>query len=60
MAGPFRVAPQEVKDGIPTWAFGRQTKIIVDCEADGRFEMTAGGCATEVNVLRVGRNEFER
>lgn len=60
MAGPFRVAPQEVQAHIPTWAFGRQTKVIVDCRADGNFEMTAGGSATEVNALRVGRNQFER
>jgi hypothetical protein len=60
MAGPYRLAPQQVLGHIPTWAFGRQTKVIVDCQADGDFEMTAGGSATEVNVLRVGRNEFAR
>ena len=60
MAGPFRVAPQEIKSGIPTWHGGRQTKVIVDCQADGNCDMTAGGSSTEVNVLRVGRNEFQR
>ncbi|WP_158813297.1 hypothetical protein [Streptomyces rimosus] len=34
--------------------------VVVDCKADGNFKMTAGGSATEVNALRVGRNEFER
>lgn len=60
MAGPFRLAPQEVQGGIPTWALGRQTKVIVDCEAEGNFEMTAGGSPTEVNKLVLGRNQFER
>ncbi|MEA5497715.1 hypothetical protein VB834_03370 [Limnoraphis robusta Tam1] len=60
MAGPFRLAPEEVQDGIPTWGGGRQTKVIVDAQADGNFEMTAGGSGTEVNVLRPGRNEFQR
>lgn len=60
MAGPFRLAPQEVQGGIPTWAFGRQTKVNVDALVEGNFEMTSGGSATEVNVLKVGRNAFER
>lgn len=60
MAGPFRLAPQEVQGQIPTFAFGRQTKVVVDALVEGNFEMTAGGSATEVNALRVGRNEFER
>lgn len=59
-AGPFRLAPHETKYGIPTWAFGRHTKIVVHCEADGRFEMTAGGSSTEINYCRLGRNEYER
>jgi len=59
-AGPFRLAPQETKYGIPTWGWGRHTKVVVHCEADGRFEMTAGGSATEVNYCRQGRNEYER
>lgn len=59
-AGPYRLAPQETTYGIPTWGFGRHTKIIVHCKADGRFEMTAGGAATEVNTCRPGRNEYER
>jgi hypothetical protein len=59
-AGPFRIAPQETKYGIPTWGAGRHTKIIVHCKADGRFDMTAGGSATEVNTCRPGRNEYER
>lgn len=59
-AGPYRLAPQEVEYGIPTWGFGRHTKVIVHCKADGRFEMTCGGAATEVNYCRQGRNEYER
>lgn len=59
-AGPFRIAPQEVQPSIPTWGFGRHTKVIVHCRADGNFEMTAGGAPTEVNYCRQGRNEFER
>lgn len=61
MAGPYRLAPQEVQGNIPTWGAGKQTKVHVDTTVDGgNFEMTAGGSASEVNELQLGRNTFER
>jgi hypothetical protein len=55
MAGPFRLAPDEVQGGIPTWAFGKETKVIVDCNVDGNFEMRAGGSPSETTSVRTGR-----
>ncbi|GAA3170002.1 MULTISPECIES: hypothetical protein [Streptomyces] len=60
MAGPYGLAPNEVKGGIPTWAGGRETTVKVECEADGRFEMTAGGSPTETSDVKKGSNEFKR
>jgi hypothetical protein len=60
MAGPYQLAPNEMQKLIPTWPLGKRTKVIVDCQADGQFEMEAGGSAAEINTIRVGRQEFER
>lgn len=59
-AGPYTIGPHEVRGNIPTWCCGRHTKVVVNCEADGRFEFTAGGAPTEINYCRAGRNEYER
>lgn len=59
-AGPYRLAPQETTYGIPTWAFGRYTKVVVHCNIDGRVEMTAGASSSEINYCHIGRNEYER
>lgn len=59
MAGPFRLAPEEVQGGIPTNLF-TSTVVAVECSSAGLFEMTAGGSATEVSQVRQGRTEFGR
>lgn len=60
MAGPYRLAPQEVQGGIPTWPSPRRTKVKVEALVKGNFEMTAGGAPTETNVIEEGPNNFER
>jgi hypothetical protein len=60
MAGPFRLAPNEVQSQIPTWALGKETLVIVDCAVDGFFEMRAGGSPPEMTSVKTNRNEFRR
>lgn len=60
MAGPFRLAPNEVQSQIPTWALGKETVVNVDCAVDGLFEMTAGGSPSETTSVKAGSNEFSR
>jgi hypothetical protein len=60
MAGPYRLGPTQEQDGIPTWAWPRNTVVSVDCTAGGFIEMTAGGSPGETDSVNPGHNEFSR
>ena len=49
MAGPWTLQPGQTQVGIPTWGFGRHTKVkITNTTAQpGQFSITAGAAPTE-------------
>ncbi|MCU0535556.1 MAG: hypothetical protein MUD14_16825 [Hydrococcus sp. Prado102] len=60
MAGPFRLAPQEVQYNIPTWHWPHNTTVIVDAAVNGSVEMKAGGSPPETTSINPGNNQFSR
>ena len=50
MAGPWTLQPGQTQIGIPTWGFGRHTKVkITNTTAQpGQFSITAGAAPNEL------------
>jgi hypothetical protein len=59
--GTWDLAPGETEGGIPTWHWPHTTTVWVWPQADGTFEMRAGGSSPETNSVVKGEwNEFVR
>ena len=50
MAGPWTLQPGQTQIGIPTWGFGRHTKVKITNPTGepGQFSITAGAAPNEL------------
>jgi hypothetical protein len=62
MAGPYHLAPGQEQATIPTWGFGRKTRVIVtnNSTTTGKISMRGGLSFWEQDEVHLGTTNFDR